>query len=488
MVASRTKYETKGRAPNVLSRIKSFITKKPLSNDTTAIVPIYAGNHSIDTTIQPDKYKQLVNYIKTSGELLSIIDAMVTDILSDGYKFVGDESKIKLAEKFFDENNLDIQLYKWVTDAFIYGNGFAVVNFITETEIKSLIGSHVGEYETKSINDTYYELKEYADEVAKKNLMVQVIPASTVSIYSEDKFGESIKYKQTVGLDSVTFDASEIIHIKDIDLDGQLFGYSRIYSIISELQTLAFTKDYFGLFFSNNATPDKIFIAENMVYGSDEYKDFVRQLADFKNPKNKRKILLALNKIEVKDLNNDAGAKSFSDLIKDFVALIAMTYQMPPSRLGGSAKTTAEEATLSNQGYYRNISSWQDKIEKIWNRQVFKPVFGVEIRFNRNYREDELREVTIKKSMCDVVQQLLDNKLIDRKVVPKLLGNVLNLKETEFITEEPEQEHLVAGTYMQQNVTDLDLQDENTRKERLNHSPKAYNNEKVKLGLNKNKS
>jgi len=469
------KMDMKSRTPDISKNIKTFSGKQPLSNNLESqyLTTIGSGVAS-----RPSGYLSLINYVKTSGELIAILDAFVTDVLSDGYTFEGTDSKVKLAEQFSEQNHIDSILYNWLLDAFIYGNGFLVMNFVTSNQVKSLMKNVKG-YETKEFNRMYYEIKQYADEVASKNMNIQHLPAATVSILSGDKYGNNIIYRQTVGTESVDFNENEVIHIKDIDIDGKLWGFSRIYAIKSELQTLAYTKDYFGLYFQNNATPDMLFIAKNMRYGSEEHKDFVAQLQELKKPENKRKNLLALSDIDVKDLNKLSKENQFTELMRRYVSLLAMTFQMPPSRYGATSNATAEEATLSNQGYYRNISSWQDYIEKTLNTQLFIPIFDVKIKFNRGYKEDELRKVQILKTRNDIVQQLLQLKLIDKKSAVKLLHIGLGLDQSEMITTEDEPEQVlgdsegeVNSVYRQQNLKDCEMLDEHELNSRLMHTPK----------------
>jgi len=472
----RPSFETKGRNPS-LKNISEVTTTQVLTNNLEASVFSRFGSASVIS--QPDGYTKLIDYLKSSGELLAIIDALATDILSDGHEFIGNESNIKIADEFFEKNNLDLTLYKWLNDTFLYGNGFLVTNFITETQIKSVMDKYSAGFETKEWNDLSFELKEYADEVAAKNISIQHLPASTVSIFALDKYGNNILYKQKVGIEEENFSQKQVIHLKDIDVDGKLWGYSRLYSIKSELQTLAFIKDYYGLYFENNATPDKLFIAKQMKYGTPEHKDAVLQLQEMKKPGNRRKNMLVLSDWEVKDLNTNANDKQFENLWKTIISLIAMTFEMPASRYGGTMNATAEEATLSNQGYYRNISSWQDKIEGVLNRQLFKPVFDVEIKFNRNYKEDEIREVTILKTMSDIAEQRMRMKLWTREAA----ANFLKIKTEEMPTDEEiaqEQEEL-QNQYMQGQLGKNEKVDEHVKNERENHTPKnkTKSNDKV---------
>lgn len=464
----RPTVEVKGRTPS-LKNIREVTTTQVLTNNLeNSLITRFSSSSFIN---QPDGYTTLINYLKSSGELLAIIDALPTDILSDGHKFIGSESNVKIAEEFYNKNNFDMSLHKWLNDTFLYGNGFLVKNFITETQIKSVINKYTNGFETKEFDKLSLEIKEYADELASKNVVVQHLPAITVSIFALDKYGNEIIYKQKVGTEEEKFTANEVIHLKDIDIDGKLWGYSRLYSIKSELQTLAFIKDYYGLYFENNATPDKLFIAKNMKFGTPEHKDALLQLQEMKKPENKRKNLLVLSDWDIKDLNTNANDKQFENLWKSLISLIAMTYEMPASRYGGTMNATAEEATLSNQGYYRNISSWQDKIENVLNRQLFLPVFNVEIKFNRNYKEDEIRETIILKTKTDIAEQRMRMKLWTRESA----ANFLEIKTEEMPTDEEiesDKEEL-ANQYMQGQVKDIVKQDEHIQHEKKNHTPKS---------------
>lgn len=470
-------YETKGRKPAVANKISKFTNKQPLSNNSEYSILKNYINSPIES--KPSGLTNLIKYFKTSGELIAIIDAFVTDILSDGYEFEGKESNVKRATEFFEENGMDNVLYKTLIDTFIYGNGFMVMNFVSPTELKEIIGT-TGDYETKEHLAVYYELKEYSDEVAFNNMNVQHLPACTVSIYSKDKFGNDIRYKQVVDENSVEFTQDEVIQIKDLDIDGKFWGYSRLYALKAELQTMVNTKDYIGRYFDNNGTPDMLFIAKELEYGTEAHKDFVAQLQSFKKAANKRKNLLALSDIDVKELNKFNKDMQFESLLHYLTSLYAMTFQMPPSRYGSTSKATAEEAGLSNQGYYRNISFWQDKLEKIMYSQFLRKIFNVKLKFHRGYKEDESREVQIQKTKTDVVEQRMRLNLISKDTAARELGIVESDRpsEEEIKAKEEKQQAQFQNQYMQGQKKEIDLVDEAEKKVRANKTPKKDTDKK----------
>ena len=159
-------------------------------------------------------------------------------------------------------------------------------------------------------------------------------------------------------------------------------------------------KNYIGAFFDNNGTPNYAFIMEGTNPNSEAAKALKAQLQEIKVNKKQSNILI-YNKAVIQKLNDFTKDMEFGNLIKYLTSLFAMTYQMPPSRYGAADGGNAEGTTLTNQGYYRQISSDQDGVEKILNSQIFIPFFNVKLKFNRSYKEDETREVTNLKTKYD---------------------------------------------------------------------------------------
>jgi len=462
------KMETKEATPYYNSNIGAMKDNFVLSNNLETMT--FYGSSSLIN--QPVGYRSLSNYIKVTPELLSIITAYVTDILSDGYTFVSkNEFKCKRAQEFSDAQNLQLILNKWLVDCYTYGNGFLVTNFVPEEMVKQVIDASM--YEIKELGYEYKQVKEIVDEVAYKNMLIQNLPAVTVSIFAKDKYGDEVKYKQTVGTNVEFFDQTEVIHIKDIDLDGKLWGHSRLFNIISEIQTLANAKDYIGNFFNNNGTPNMIFTFPNVDEGSPQYNDIVRQLKDLKRMENKQSNVVFTSDVKVDRLNDFKKDLEFEKLIKIYTEILAMTFQMPSTRYGMPSGGNGEGATLTNQGYYRNISATQDKIERILNNQLFKPIFDCEFKFNRSYKEDELREVQIMKTNADIAVELINAGLMTKRAAAKEIMHIEDENLPENIDEivDPMEGN---SQFMQGQKKPIELEDEPQQHDKKNKTPKKY--------------
>jgi phage portal protein BeeE len=441
---------------------------KVLTNNEESLSIVPAGAPIVS---QPTDYSLLIEYVKRTPELISPIDALVKDEIS-GFEFEpiedGSELRVKRAYEFAERNNLLDKLKKMDVDRYIYGNGFLVAGLVNETQIKSILNTN--DYEVKDYE--LKELKDYVDELSYKNAIIQYLPATTVSIIVNDKFGRSVTYKQVVGLEHIDFTQDEVLHFKDLDYDGKLFGYSRIMSLKSEIQTIWNVKDYLGKYFDNNGTPDLLFIAPKLIPGSKQHLDFKEQLQNMKKMDHKRKNLLSTSEVKVERLNDLNTSMPFKDLIDKYTAINSMTYQVPATRIGVAGQGAGEGMNLTNQGYYRNVSSNQDYVENILNTQFFLPLLKVRLKLKRDYKEDELRQATINKSKLDVLEQMLRNNYIKREDAAKVALSYIGLDRLEI----PTDEQLVdtQEQYMQGQKSKTDLLDEPQKKANKNKTPNQY--------------
>ncbi len=463
-----TGYEQKSSSKKVKLR-----DVRVLSTDDTIKTTISA----IPTLTQPKDYYKLINFFKETPELISVILALVTDIVPGKYTITAIDGKSdtlaqKHARQFIEDNMLIQKLRMAIIDKFVYGNGFLVINKVDDSVITKCLDNP--NYEVKELGYELKQLREFVDEVSYKNTKIQYLPAHHVSIYAEDDYGEKIKYKQTVSNKHIIFDSDEVIQFKDIPIDGKLFGYSRIYSIKSELQMLWAAKNYVGKFFDNNGTPSLAFVLENTKPGSDEYKSFVKQLEELKNAENKQRNMVFTNKVVVERLNDISKDMQFQGLMQYITSLVSMIYQVPLTRLGMSAGGNAEEATLTHQGYYRNISSQQDEFEEILNTQLFIPLLHCKIRFDREYKEDEIREISVLKTKLDILEQMVRNKFITTDAAGKQALGYLGLSEEYQPSEDEQKENDPQVQYMQGQMKKIDKEDEPAQNDKKNKTPTKY--------------
>jgi hypothetical protein len=455
---------------DLFKRMKNVLTKKKVLSNNDNYVFIDSSKSNIT---QPSGFSHISTYVKTSPELIAIINSFVSDIVSDGYHFKGPVNNVEQAKKNADLIDLKEVLTKWLLESYSYGNGFLVINQVTEQQILDKVKELSAKYkfETKEARkQLHYKGKEAVNKTRYKSTSLTNLPAQTVSIFANNKYADKIYYKQKVDDNEVLFDNQSVIHFKDIDIDGKLWGYPRLYSFKSELQILANLKDYIGSFFDNNATPNYAIIAENLHPGTPEYNSLKKMLASIREPENRQKNLLLTSKIKFEKLNDFNKDMEFKELASYLTSICSMAYGMPPNRFGQASGASSEEVTLTNQGYYRTISCEQDKIEKLLNRKYFQPLFGVELFFNRTYKEDETREANTLKTKLDVIEQGKRLGLITRKKAAQMLG----IDESDLPDKEDWDNNEPENQFMQGQKRAVDLEDEPQKNKKLNKTPEQY--------------
>ena len=108
--------------------------ERPIYNEPLLTQGIYST--------QPENYKNVINWIKRTPEAIGIINAIATDIISDGHEFIGtDESssnkqKKARAEDFWKANRGREQLKAALFDWLCLGNGALWKGKISGTDMK----------------------------------------------------------------------------------------------------------------------------------------------------------------------------------------------------------------------------------------------------------------------------------------------------------------------------------------------------------------
>uniref|UniRef100_A0A6M3LC54 Putative portal protein n=1 Tax=viral metagenome TaxID=1070528 RepID=A0A6M3LC54_9ZZZZ len=389
--------------------------RNPLLNEQN--VDMYSAFTSEDITMK----KTILEYFKGSPLVISVISALVTDVVSDGYEFDGAKSNIDRALDFAKKNYLSKILEAAGYDYFSLGNGLIYKGGLTEEKLKAFVQDFMKRRSYSSYGGNvkeYLEKKAY-DELATGERKIKHLPASTVEVYPSDKFGSEYLYKQRVNVSESIFTEDEIIHFMDIPLDGKKWGFARFESIMDHLDLYNFIMKYQQGYFKNKPGMYGVYILKNKSPTSLDYKKFVEQLRIMKNPNEFNSTLVVTGDTEFKEFSRmkDMEFKTLADWAAEEAALL---WQMPPSRYGKGGSGNSQETALSTQAYFRNVSHIQSKWEEVLNNELFEPMFKVEFRFKRSYLEDEVRESQMMKTRADYTQQMLELGLINLEYAAKL--------------------------------------------------------------------
>ncbi|HEC66432.1 MAG TPA: phage portal protein [bacterium] len=352
--------------------------------------------------------RTLLWYIKRTPECIGILKRIATDIVTpisftavDQPKTAGRPAKSfkKSAEdkatEFSNKNLLKHKLLALVIDWAATGDFYLWKGKFKNDQIKEIANKHYKEYglEIKEI-----DTKQFFDEDPNKINTVEIVPASTMEIF-HDNF-KITEYKQWVRSspgERREFSVKEIIHGKFIEIDGSVYGFSPMEASFIAIKTIGAIQDYNYIYFENGAKLDRVW--KFMGNPGREYiEKFKEDLAQYISNKKAHghMVLSGADQIESETLNQITEEMEYRKLAIHCVGRLAHSFNMPADSLspilGTDIKQAAGSSDVEDAGYNRNVERAQEYIEDLLNTQLFIPEFGVTIEFERQFRQDQIRQ------------------------------------------------------------------------------------------------
>lgn len=367
-----------------------------------------------------NNFKTFMKYARRSPQLMGFIDIIATDMLSDGVEFsaINKESgrnKILNAKKFWLVNSGIEVSQATIYDLLITGIGYNWIGKISDTQMKEFckISIHeffpevkegVLEYKAERMLENIKE--ENPEKLAKK---LRHIAASTMS-KNTDKY-ETLNYIQRVGVNIKEFSTDEILEFQLMPFDGKVYPFPPMEAILAEIYLLWLITQNNVSFFENGGKPDSVFILPKELAGSPNHKYLIETLKKYKKIQNKHGNLVFTGDLTVQKLMEVDQQMENKDLGLYLISVLAMMYGIPVNRipfLVGKAAAGGDSGGLADTGYWRKISVWQSKLEAVYNRDLFVPFFGVEMKYRRGYLQDEVRETQNEMQKTSIAEQRMN--------------------------------------------------------------------------------
>ena len=391
-------------------------------------------------------FKTFFKWARRSPQLMGFLGIIATDMISDEIEFTpidksSGRNRVLKAKAFWELNRGMDVAEETIYDLLLAGIGYNWLGKIDDVQLK--------EFCQLAVRETMPELK--AEELEfKADRMIQIIKkdspekmakklrhiaASTVSIHTNEY--EVLKYIQRVGVNTKTFSPDEVLVFKLMPLDGKVYPFPPMEAILSEIYLLWLITQNYVSFFENGGKPDNVFILPKELAGSKNHKYLIDTLTKYKKIQNKHGNLVFTGDLTIEKLMEIEHQMENKDLGLYLTSVLAMMYGVPVNRipfLVGKAAAGGDSGGLADTGYWRKISVWQSKLEITYNRDLWVPYFGVEMKFRRGYLQDEVRETQNAMQMTSVAEQRLRLGLWTVEEA----GNYLNI-EPEIIKEAQEQ-------------------------------------------------
>ncbi len=389
----------------------------------------------------------LLWWIKRTPECIGILKRIATDIVTDisftaveKPKTVGRPAKTpKLsvedkANEFSHRNLLKHKLLALVIDWAATGDFYLWKGKVSDSQVKEIAKKH---YKELGLEFKEIDTKQFFDEDPNQINSVEIVPSSTMEIH-HDNF-KVTKFKQRVRSmpgETREFSIKEIIHGKYMEIDGSVYGFSPIEASFVAIKTINSIQDYNFSYFVNGAKLDRVwkFMGNPGTEYIEKFKEDIKTYISVKNAHG-HLVLAGADKIESEALNEISEKMEYRQLAINAVGRLAFSFNMAADTLnpilGTDIKSTTGSSDIEDAGYNRNIERAQEYIEDLLNTQMFISDFGVTIHFQRQFRQDQIRQSQDRAMIVPFIEFLFRHEY---PVTDEFVHNVFQIPR-EFLTE-----------------------------------------------------
>jgi len=360
----------------------------------------------------------LYEIVKTSPEVMGCLQAIVEDIMADGWKYIGSKSAIKKTEAFEINSQFYKVLANAIFDLLITGNAYILKLSVSEENLKSL-AVNLTKQVIRALKPKGRLRKENVYELIKQNFTIpkdlQVLKSATVKI-NFDETGKIVSYEQNVHGKQRIYRPEDIIHLSLINVGGSPYGFSGLEPLLSDLGTLLFAKEFAGRYFENDGIPYFVFKMPEATPDDRNVKKLESELRELNKKENKYKSLVVTGNVDIEQVNKFNKEMEFRQLIQHFTQLVLIALGVPAHRVNLTidVRQIGGAVNRAYEGYYKKISFIQKILENALNKNLFQ-AFHVTMKFNRAYKIDEMRE-------AQIVQILTQIGAITIEEARKLMG------------------------------------------------------------------
>lgn len=350
---------------------------------------------------QLSRKKRLMWLYQRSPEAQMVIEPHARDICGKIYfqainpRNIG-TTLVKRADNFARSHRFNKLLFNFVIDTLITGEGYLWKGELSKQQVKM-----IQEEFSKMLNTEFY------DEDFFRLRKVRQVASTTMATNFDDY--DVTGYTQTlVGGSSqeVQFSVNDIIRMTFGELDGKIQGWSPLYTLPLHLELLwlLWTNQYD--FQERGNHPDLVVIGETLKSNSPSFKAVEQKLAEYNTPGASKHgtLLLSDSKFTVQELER-MDTLQFKEVGMFITSMIGALYQYPQSRLPIKTDQAAGSKDSNNsaeKSYWNIVEQKQELVAEVLNTQLWEPYFGVQMKFEKSYKHDEVVE-------GQAIRQRLDN-------------------------------------------------------------------------------
>lgn len=394
----------------------------------------------------------LYNYIRQSPELVSMIDTVVTDHflgpveLFDVYGGSLGPTKLKQARSFWQDQNVQKNaFYGQGCDLFIDGSSFgwhvSPSDMLSFKQKEALIKLKL--LSTDSSDD----LQSYLN-LPKK---LSYLAASTVEI-KHNEYGELMYVQDAAGV-RVEWSPEQVVHIKNMEWNGEIRGFAPLKAIIKEMVMMIMLKENILASMQNGGSPDNIIFLKG-VNGMPKAK-FERlrtALESFSHLKKSHGNMPVDTELGVIPMGISMKDMEYRELAMFIISEYALALGLPTSRVpflmtgSGGSSNKGELSGNSEDSYQTKINARRLSWENSWN-PVFKKA-GFTFKFRRDNLQDDTRETQAAMQRSSFVKEV-QGSLFQSKKKLKIQAHLALLSGSKRSIEEDDIEDVPEEDLMQ---------------------------------------
>lgn len=369
----------------------------------------------------------LYDVVKTSPEVMGCIQAITEDICADEWKFIGSDSAIDNTEKFAIASDFYKVMANAVYELMITGNAYIVKLSVNQDKVKELM-SVITKASALQLGVTFKKRTEVLLQDMTKPKDLQLMKSSTVTI-NYDETGQVVSYTQLAAGKERVFKKEDVIHLSLVNIGGEPYGFSGLEPLLKDIATLIFAKDFSGKYFENDGTPNFLFTMPEDNPDSRNFELLKKELTELKKKDQKFRNLVVTGNVGVQQIQKFNKDMEYSKLIQHFTQLVLIGLGVPTHRINYTLTDTQSGSQINRayEGYYKKISFYQKIIENRLNKDLFLPHFKTELKFNRAYKLDEMREAQIAQITSQIgmmtIEELRDRMGLDPELPKGTLPN-----------------------------------------------------------------
>ena len=444
---------------------------------------------------QPEDYQKVMRYIKRVPECLAIFNAIAIDIASDGVYFVphkkqGAKSNIEKAQEWITKNKFKSHFKAGLIDWLMLGNAGWWMG-LSKQETKEFIESKGIEFKEDYYSE-FSDLRQFQHvawstmtidhDSQKINSYIQRIGTGGNIV---DKYGKPIEGNTSLGINAQKWNPESIIHAKFMSFDGRVYGYTPTFSLMPVISTHILLKDYLGNYFENGGVPDWMFILPTEIANSPNVKKLEQMISEYKGSTQKHGNMVIPGDVKPVALNQFNKDMEFRALAVYYTAVLGFSFNMPYGRMQSilGLEVTGKDSDLGAEAYWRTISEAQDYFEDLFNSQLFIPFFGVELKFKKAYKQDQIRESQNYLFLQTYVQGM-DSVLYragKKKFSMNYIKRIFQLEDSDLEDSPDEPNANIPGNNNQNTATNETLTgtDQQTRNQKRTEQAKVQERKKV---------